>query len=239
MISIRKRGGRRVAILQSNYIPWKGYFDIIGSVDAFIVYDDVQYSKNHWHNRNVIKTQHGLKWLTIPVSKTEGAFQTIDSVRVSSSFAQKHWRTISQSYAKATYFPMYQEEVASLFREIDHMNSLSELNVFLLKAICALLKINTEFISVRDLQSRGQRTDRLVALCKELDATTYLSGPSAQTYIEVEKFREAKIELEWMSYAGYPQYPQLHGQFEHGVSILDLLFNMGPTVRNFMKTRKV
>ena len=59
---------KKVAILQSNYIPWKGYFDIIASVDEFIIFDEMQYTTRDWRNRNRIKTQNGLKWLTIPVN---------------------------------------------------------------------------------------------------------------------------------------------------------------------------
>src|SRR5258707_11669122 len=112
MNDLSPRKDRRAAILQSCYIPWKGYFDIIAMVDVFVVYDDVKYSKNHWHNRNLIKTQHGLKWLTVPVSPDHhtGIIDSIDTMRIAHPFVKKHWRSIAQSYAQAPYFKRYSKE---------------------------------------------------------------------------------------------------------------------------------
>jgi hypothetical protein len=228
--------GKRAAILQSCYIPWKGYFDIIGMVDVFVIYDDVQYSKNHWHNRNLIKTQHGLKWLTVPVSKTDGAHQTIDRMRVAGAFAQKHWETINQAYARAPFYGLYRDKFAALYREAADLERLSALNELFLKAISAELGFETEFVWSSELAVPEGRTERLVEICRKVGATTYLSGPSAASYLETTQFDAAGIGVEWMDYTGYPQYQQLHGGFEHGVSIIDLLMNAGPEARRFMKS---
>jgi hypothetical protein len=235
MISVSSRPDRRVAILQSCYIPWKGYFDIIGSVDVFVIYDDVQYSKNHWHNRNLIKTQHGTKWLTVPVSKADGAFQKIEDVRLPQPFAAKHWQTISQAYARAPHYARYESQLGEFYRKASETQSLSELNALFLKAISDLLGLATKFVWSRDLAASGVKTDRLLAICQELGANRYLSGPAAKSYFEMEKFDAAGIAVDWMDYSGYPQYPQLHGPFEHGVSIIDLLFSVGPEARDYMK----
>lgn len=235
MSSVSRRADKRVAILQSCYIPWKGYFDIIGSVDIFVIYDDVQYSKNHWHNRNLVKTQHGTKWLTVPVSKADGAFQKIEDVRLPQPFAAKHWQTISQAYARAPHYTLYEGQLGELYRRANETSSLSELNALFLKAISGLLGLTTEFVWSRDLTTGGARTDRLLEICRELGAKRYLSGPAAKSYFEMEKFQAAGIAVDWMDYSGYPQYPQLHGPFEHGVSIIDLLFCVGPEARNYMK----
>lgn len=218
----------KVAILQSCYLPWKGYFDIVGSVDVFVVYDDVQYSKNHWHNRNLIKTQHGLKWLTVPVSKAAGAHQAISEVTLPEDFADKHWRSIAQAYASAAHFADYGRRLAALYEQASHIRSLSELNLLFLKSIAADLGIGTRFVSSADLAARGGRTERLVAICRELGAKTYLSGPSAKAYLDTGQFGAEGIAVEWVDYSGYSEYRQLHGLFEHGVSIVDLLLNLGP-----------
>lgn len=225
----------RVAILQSCYIPWKGYFDIIGSADIFVIYDDVQYSKNHWHNRNLIKTHSGTQWLTIPVSKGEGAFLPIDEVRISQSFAEKHWRAIEQSYARAPFLSHYKPMFENLYERASDMRSLSEVNYLFMEAITRFLGFNTRFVRSRTLASRGGQTERLVNICSELGATSYITGPSAADYMEQDRFAEAGIAIEWMDYAGYPVYKQLHGPFAHSVSILDLLFNTGPEAHKFMK----
>ena len=227
---------RRAAILQSCYIPWKGYFDIIAMADVFVVYDDVKYSKNHWHNRNLIKTQHGLKWLTVPVSRGHDGIDSIDTMRIARPFAHKHWRSIAQSYARAPFFKKYSEKLEACFKLAASLEDLSAVNVLFLKTLCEELGIRTEIISSRDLKARGGPTERLVNICREVGASAYLSGPSAQAYIDQEKFAKSAIDLEWMDYSSYPRYSQLHGPFAHGVTILDLILNEGPDARTFLKS---
>src|SRR3982074_937356 len=150
---------RRAAILQSCYIPWKGYFDIIGMVDVFVVYDDVRFSKNHWHNRNLIKTQHGLKWLTVPVSRNHAGSKSIDGLHIARPFARRHWLSIAQSYAKASFFKKYSEELESCFRIAESLGNLGAANVLLLKFICRELDIRTQIVSSRDLKAHGGRNE--------------------------------------------------------------------------------
>lgn len=226
---------RRIAILQSCYIPWKGYFDIIGSVDEFVVYDDVQYSKNHWHNRNQIKTPGGTAWLTIPVSKADGAFQRIDHVSVAEPFAARHWRTIAQNYAKAPFMDEVGPILEQLFEQAAALTRLSDINLIFMRAIATYLGFDTRFTHSRELSAAGGPTERLVNICKELGGTHYLSGPSAADYLQTSAFEAAGLEIEWMDYSGYPPYRQLHGEFVHAVSIIDLLLNTGPQARSYMK----
>jgi WbqC-like protein family len=239
MSELSPRNDRRAAILQSCYIPWKGYFDIIAMVDVFVVYDDVKYSKNHWHNRNLIKTQHGLKWLTVPVSPRHDSdsIDTIDSMRIAHPFVKKHWRSIAQSYAQAPYFKKYSKELERCFKIAGGLDTLSAVNVHLLKFICRELGIDTEIVSSRDLKARGTPTERLANICREVGANIYLSGPSAKAYLDEEEFAKSGIALEWMDYSSYPHYAQLHGPFAHGVTILDLILNEGPAARSFLKAR--
>lgn len=226
MIKAESGAGRRVAILQSCYIPWKGYFNIIGSVDVFVIYDDVQFSKNHWHNRNRIKTQAGPKWVTIPVSKGTTGFQRIDEVRISQPFAIKHWRSIQQSYSKAKYFEECCGWLADLYRRADDLELLSDVNILFIKAISARLELETTFVSSTDFAKGNTPTGRLVDICRKLGCSQYLSGPSARSYLDQSCFAEAGIDIKWMDYS-YPEYPQLHGAFDHHVSIVDLIFNVG------------
>src|SRR4030081_3603687 len=204
MTDISPQKGRRAAILQSCYIPWKGYFDIIAAVDVFVVYDDVKYSKNHWHNRNLIKTQHGLKWLTVPVSRRRDRIDSIDHMRIARPFAHKHWRSIAQAYARAPFFKKYSEQLEACFKLAGSLENLSAVNLLFLKTLCEELGIRTEIISSRDLKARGTPTERLVNICREIGANIYLSGPSAEAYIEQEEFAKSAFDLEWMDYSSYP-----------------------------------
>jgi hypothetical protein len=225
---------KTVAILQSNYIPWKGYFDIISRVDEFVLYDQVQYTKNDWRNRNQIKTSQGKIWLTIPVNhKSLG--QRIDETRISDTkcFA-KHWRSFCQSYAKAPFLHYCREHLEALFLEGPSSTSLSENNAVLIKAICDLLDIRTRITDSTAYELQGDRNQRLVNLCKQADATCYLSGPAAQSYLDEQAFADEGISVTWMDYGSYREYNQPHPPFDHGVSILDLIASTGPEARSFL-----
>lgn len=224
---------RKIAVLQSNYIPWRGYFDIIHDVDEFIFYDEVQYTKNDWRNRNRIYTGQGVQWLTIPV---EGHIaQSIDEVRpAGTKWQQKHWNTLVTCYSRAPFFDMYREffEDVYLGREWDY---LYRLNRYLTEQISQVfLGIGTKFSDSRDYHSEGSGHEKLLSLLRSAGAEYYVSGPAAKDYIIAEDYREAGIELHWKDYSGYPPYPQLHEPFEPYVSILDLLFNTGPDAPEYI-----
>jgi hypothetical protein len=231
---------KTVVIVQSCYIPWKGYFDLIHKADEFILYDDMQYTKRDWRNRNVIKTPTGLLWLTIPVQVKGKYFQRICDTKIDDpAWGEKHWNRISQNYSKARYFREYRDLFESLYRGTKE-EYLSRVNYVFLRAICDLLGIATKLTWSMDYDLTGEqelrKTERLVALCKAAKATHYISGPSAKDYIVKELFDREGIMLSYMDYSGYPEYTQQYGKFEHGVSIVDLLFNEGPNARKFMKS---
>lgn len=229
-------GAKRVAILQSNYIPWKGYFDIINQVDEFILYDDRQYTRRDWRNRNLIKTPRGLQWLTIPVHVKGRYTQRIDETLISDAqWAARHWRTIDQTYSRAPHFEMYRDTIRGLY-EASVEPRLSDVNRRLLEGISRVLGVRTRFAWSTDYEARGDRTERLVSICQSAGAGEYVSGPSARAYIEEAQFRDAGIRLTYVDYAGYPEYQQLYEPFEHGVTILDLLFNVGPKAAAYMKS---
>lgn len=228
---------KKVAILQSNYIPWKGYFDIIGSVDAFILYDDMQYTKNDWRNRNKIKTQNGLQWLSIPV-RQESLHQKINETKIiDKKWNINHWRSISQSYAKAPFFKAYKEQFEALYLD-EKSEYISEINRHFIDAINVMLGIKTKIYDSREFILAEGKSERLLALCQELGANVYLSGPAASDYLDEAIFQEAGIKVDWMDYRGYAEYHQLFPPFEHGVSVIDLIFNEGENAKNFLKSSK-
>ena len=233
------RDGERpvMAAVQSCYIPWKGYFDLIKASDYFVVYDDVQFVKNHWHNRNRIRTANGIQWLTIPVLHSGKFGQTIEETRIAAPWARKHWATLKQAYSRAPFFGLYESRLENCYAIAGDMDLLSDVNFLFIQEIASILDLQTEFSWSRDHKAGGIRTDRLLALCKELGIACYLSGPSAKSYFEAEKFDAAGIGYRWMDYSGYPVYRQLHdAEFDHAVSILDLLFSVGPRANDYMKS---
>lgn len=224
---------KKVAILQSNYIPWKGYFDLIAAVDEFILYDDMQYTKNDWRNRNQIKTPKGVEWLTVPVG--QDIDRRIRDVELHDQRWQiKHWKTLEANYAKGPHFKAIAEWLKPLYLEQSHSH-LSTLNHRLLQAICGYLGIATRISHSWDYRLGEGKSERLVDLCQQAGASEYLSGPAARDYLDESLFAAQGIAVSWFDYSGYPQYPQQWGDFTHGVSILDLLFNCGPDAPRFMK----
>ncbi len=231
--------GKRVAILQSNYIPWKGYFDLIGMVDEFIFYDDMQYTRRDWRNRNKIKTKDGLLWLTIPVEQKGNYFSPINEIVISDkSWARKHWNSLRINYGKSTCFEKYADLFEGIYRESEKDDLLCQVNYRFIREINNILGITTKISYSSDYILVDGKTERLVSLCQQSGATEYISGPAAKDYIVGELFRDAGITLTWMDYSGYSEYPQLFGTFEHGVTVLDMIFNLGKDARAFMKVSR-
>lgn len=223
----------RVAILQSNYIPWKGYFDIIGGVDLFVFHDDLQYTKGDWRNRNKIKTPKGAEWLTVPCGTSEHRL-ICDVELTNSDWQRKHWNLIQTHCVNAPYFKQY----SPFFEEIylgRRWANLSDMNQYVIRAISTeLLGMKAQFDDSRAYGLKTAKADRVIELLKKVGATTYLSGPAAKSYLDEFALAAEGIGLEWMSYAGYPEYPQLYPPFDHAVSIVDLIFNTGPDAPSYM-----
>jgi hypothetical protein len=226
--------------VQSSYIPWKGYFDLINLVDEFILFDDRQYTKRDWRNRNRIKTARGVRWLTIPVAVKGRFTQRIDEVVVSDTdWANRHWDTLVQSYATAPCFKPQRALLEHLYLDCaSKQQRLSDINRMFIDAVCERLGIKTRISRSADyaLPVDIERSRRLVELCRAAGAGAYLSGPSARSYIDETEFEQAGISLEYMNYDGYPEYPQLHPPFDHQVTVLDLLFNVGHEAPAYMKS---
>lgn len=226
---------KKVAIVQSNYIPWKGYFDMIAAVDEFILYDDMQYTRRDWRNRNRIKTPNGLQWLTVPVRVKGKYHQKIKETEIDGSdWAEAHWKSLTLNYRKAPHF----HEVATRLEDVylsESYTHLSQLNRRLIEAVCGFLDIITVIRNSWDYTLVDGKTARLADLCAQVGGTEYFSGPAAKDYIDEGVFADRGIGLTWFDYSGYPEYPQLWGAFVHEVTILDLLFNCGKDAKRYMR----
>jgi len=226
---------KKVAILQSNYIPWKGYFDLIAAVDEFILYDDMQYTRRDWRNRNQIKTPQGLQWLTIPVLVKGKYHQKIRDTKIDGlDWGLLHWKTLAQNYRRAPHFNEIAEWLEPLYLKESYTH-LSQLNRRFIRIVCDYLGIKTVISNSWDYILLDDKTKRLADICVQANGTEYISGPSARNYIEEHVFAELGITLTWFDYSGYPEYSQLWGEFIHEVSILDLLFSCGKEAPRYMR----
>ena len=227
----------KVAVLQPNFIPWRGYFDLIDDVDLFVFYDDVQYTKHDWRNRNKIKTAEGSSWVTVPVSFSLAQPKNINEVEIDyrGPWLSKHLKTLFYSYSKAPFFERYYPEYCEILNRKTRL--ISQLSIDLIHWVMGALSIKTRTQRSSELTLAGSKTVRLIDLLKQVHATDYLSGPSAEDYLELNMFRESQIGLEYKQYE-YPEYPQLYGPYAPDVSILDLIFNCGGGARKFLKSLK-
>ena len=209
---------------------------MVNMVDEFILYDDMQYTTRDWRNRNKIKTPTGTTWLVIPVRHDSRDQKINESVISEAKWAVKHWRSIAQTYAKAPFFKLYKEELEAIYLN-PGSEFLSRINFRFIEFVCKELGITTKISWSSDYVLAPGKTERLVQLVLDAGGTEYLSGPAAQDYIVPSVFADARVKLEWMDYSGYPEYQQLgSAPFEHGVTVLDLLFNAGPDAPQFMKS---
>jgi len=230
---------KKIAISQSNYIPWKGYFDLINSVDEFVFYDCAQYTRRDWRNRNLIKAPAGMTWLSIPV-RTKGAYhEPISAIEVVDvGWSTSHFQQIERCYARASSFRPVADFLWGLYGSVNS-TMLSTINRTLVTGIAGYLGVETKLRGSSELVLQEGRSERLLGICQSLAATTYVSGPAARTYLDVGLFSRHGIEVEWFDYSGYPKYPQLWGDFVHEVSIVDLLMNCGPdSTRYFRRVEK-
>jgi hypothetical protein len=230
-----RRPHHRIAIIQSAYIPWRGFFDLIGRCDEYVIFDSVQYAKRHWHNRNLIKTPNGSLWITIPVATKSRFEQSIEEVTISAEWAERHWRTLVSNYSRAPHFTRLAPQIESLYESASQLRCLTAVNELFLRALCNILGIRTLITRDGKYEPVGARSDRLIDICRKAGATHYLSGPSARAYLEEEKFTAAGIAVEWMTYGDYPVYAQCWGGYEPALSVLDLLFNIGEAEPRFWR----
>jgi hypothetical protein len=223
-------------VLQPSYIPWRGYFHQIQRADVFVFYDDVQYDRGGWRNRNRVKTHNGPVWLTIPVEK-KGSVETragIDTIRIDwkRPWTKSHWTTIKQSYQKAPFFNEYRELLENIYGRQPEL--LADFTIETTIEIARLLGLGDKrFLRSSQLNADGVKTGRLLSILQQVGATHYISGPSARAYLEEDKLATAGISLEYMQYE-YEPYRQLYPPFDPQVSIIDLLMMAGPEAPRFI-----
>ena len=224
----------KIIITQSNYIPWKGYFSAMRKATHLVLYDDMQYTKRDWRNRNKLITPNGPKWLSIPIDVKGKYYQKINEAQVSDmGWGVKHWNFIKNNYKKSPYFNKYKDYFKDLYLN-PPSSFLSDINLEFIKKIIILLEIDIKIISSKEFNLTGDKTEKLVNICKELNAKKYFTGPAAKNYMDESLFINNSIEIEYYNFSGYPEYKQQWGGFDHAVSILDMFFNLGPeTVKYF------
>ena len=218
----------KVAIMQPTYLPWIGYFALMKSVDVFIILDSVQFSKRSWQQRNQIKTESGVKWLTVPVISKGKKDQLIADVKIdySSKFPESHINMIEQNYRKSPFFGDFSEVFFSVLRE--RHEYLSHLSINLILLIRELLDIKTKIKYSSDFLTQGSKDELLAELCEHVGATEYISPPGSKVYLDdSDAFSKRNIPVKYFNYK-YTNYPQLHGEFIQYMSVIDLLFNYGP-----------
>lgn len=220
-------------ITQPNYIPWKGYFSNMRNVDYLVIYDDVQYTKRDWRNRNYLITPQGPSLLSIPVI-TKGRFnQKINETIISDKkWFLNHWKFIENNYKKTKFFKKYSEQFYFLYHNIN-TEIISEINLIFIKKIIELLKLDIKILKSSDLNINGDRNTKLINICKFLNCNKYYSGPAAKNYIDEKLFLENNIQINYYNYNNFKEYKQNWNGFDHKVSILDMFFNLGEDTINF------
>lgn len=216
----------KVVIIQSNYLPWKGYFDLINDADIFCFYDEVQYTKNDWRNRNKIYSKNGLQWITIPINK-EAVKGKISEARLPENWQKQHYNTLKITYGRAPFYSNLELIMKDIYLE-NKFDYLSEFNQYSIQKIAAYLNITTRFVNSKSYKLNGDRVERLISLLKAVGASEYISGPSAKNYLAGKEFNftRNRINITFKDYSGYPMYNQLRAPFENYVSIVDLIANL-------------
>ncbi len=219
--------------MQSGYLPWKGQFDLMHDVDLFIFLDDVQFTLRDWRTRNRIKTPQGLHWLTVPVGSHREL--TIDQVSLpSATWQARHWKTLCHAYGRAPHFARYRE-VFEAFYLGQTWTSLSAMNQHLTRVIAGdLLGLRTRFLDARPFGTAGRKTPKLLQLLQAVGAEVYFTGPSTRSYLDTDLLAAHGIRTVFKDFSGFPAYPQPPDPFDHGVSVLDLLFRVGPEAPEYI-----
>lgn len=215
-----------VSIMQPGYLPWLGFFELMARVDTFVIYDDVDFDKESWRNRNRIRTQEGCCWLTVPVITKGRLSQKIIDTEIDNkqSWKKKHLKSLVQYYSKAPYFKRYFDYFEGIYSR--DWNMLVDIDMNIIDYFKDLFQIKTNVIYSSQLKSSGQKTERLVSICRELKASTYISANGAKPYLEVDQFDTAGIKVVWQEY-NHPVYPQMFDGFVSHLSVVDILLNCG------------
>ncbi len=228
---------KRVALLQPNYIPWKGVFDMISQVDVFVFYDDVQYTTRDWRNRNKIKTAQGETWLIVPVKQDREQLICEAEIDTRANWQGKHYKSFLSAYRKAKFFDAYHYLLEEIYLKRT-WSKISDLDVFATQLLAKTLGLTPEWVLASDLNVQGSKDgEKIIGICEKLDCDFVLNGPAAQEFINHDRFAEKGIRTEYMTYE-YEPYPQLFLPFIHGVTVLDVIFNCGPQAPDFIFSKR-
>lgn len=215
-----------IGILQPGYLPWLGFFEQLYRSDIFVIYDDVQYDKNGWRNRNRIKTPNGIQWLTVPVLLKGDSKSLIRDVKINNQerWRKKHCQSIKTNYSKSKFYNHY----FYLFEKVysKEWNFLIDLDMELIYVLCDLLGLKRKIVYSSDLGVQGDKNERLIKICKKFGASIFYEGYAGKDYIDKKVFIESGIEVKFQDYR-HPEYNQLYGDFVPYLSVIDLLFNEG------------
>jgi hypothetical protein len=227
-----------IAILQPGYLPWLGFFDQMRRADVFVYYDDVQYDKHGWRNRNRIKTHQGPLWLSVPVRHSGLGSPRILEVEIDNrtGWGRKHVASLRQAYADAPHASEYLPAIEEIVRR--PWQRLVELDIVLADALGSMLGVTAARVRSSELGIAGERSDRLLSICRHFGGGTYLSGDAAKSYLDVELFERHDVAVQWQEFS-HPVYPQQHGAFVPYLSALDLLLNCGADSRLILEGRGV
>ncbi|MBC8287086.1 MAG: WbqC family protein [Nitrospinae bacterium] len=224
----------RVTILQPSYLPWLGFFEQMSRSDKFVLLDDVQYTRRDWRNRNRVRVNEGWAWLTVPVLQKSKFSQSLLETHIDNSvpWRKKHLETLRQHYSKSPFFEQYFSRCQKIYeKEWTFLFDLCLETIILLKEE---LGVETPLLRSSQMEISGQKTERLLSICRELGATHYLSGEAASDYILEANFSSQGIELEYQKY-DHPVYPQRYPGFVPQLSAIDLLFNCGEQSLSILK----
>lgn len=229
-------GNRTIGILQPGYLPWLGFFEQMYKSDVFVIYDDVQYDKEGWRNRNRIKTANGIQWLTVPVHVKLSDMPLIKDVKIDNkeNWRKKHLLSIKHSYSKARFY----KEHIGIFEEAYSMDweYLVDIDMhFILKLADSLGMVAKKIVRSSGIEAGrgGDRIERLINICKAFGADVFYEGASGRSYIDNSAFAVHGIKVEYQDYK-HPVYKQLYGDFVPYLSVVDLLLNHGKDSLNII-----
>ena len=225
----------KIVITQSNYIPWKGYFDLINYADKFIFFDEVQYTRRNWRNRNLLNDGKNKKWITLPVNNKGNYNEKISNIVVKDeNWVNHHLKIFKHYYSKSEFFNEAYEFLQEVYSKIDS-NNLSLINIHIIKSISKYLNLNCKFENSKTInQNKEDASERLVEICKSQKSTIYVTGPSARNYLNEKIFLNNDIKIEWFDYGETKNYKQQSASFIKNLSIVDCIMNCGTDINKFL-----
>jgi len=212
-------------------LPWLGFFDKVRRSDTFVLLDDVQFSTgpDNYVNRVKVKSEGGAKWLTLPLDMAGHLGKTVAEMGVLPGWRENHLRTLNAYYRGAPYLytlDMLLPPEAESLADVAGMSCVDLITDLLPNSISRVVMQSETGVT-------GHKTDLIVRLCKATGEKSFLFGGHGKDYADLDMLRDHGIEPVFQEYR-HPIYPQLHGEFVKGLSVVDAILNIG-----FEETRKL